>query len=68
MIRGHADHSAALDVTEHCYAVLVGGADGGGAWRGLGTIVKSIDPRPYICQPAVYGRLIYTVMYMSDCL
>ena len=24
------------------------------------------DPRPYIFQPAVYGGLIYTVIYMSD--
>ena len=48
------------------YAVLVGGANGDGAWRGLVTIVESIDPRPYILQPAVYGRLIYTVIYMSD--
>ena len=48
------------------YAVLVGGANGDGAWRGLVTIVVLIDPRPYIVQPAVYGRLIYTVIHMSD--
>jgi len=28
--------------------------------------VELIDPRPYIFQPAVYGRLIYTVICMSD--
>jgi hypothetical protein len=28
--------------------------------------VESIDPRPYIFLSAVYGRLIYTVIYMSD--
>jgi len=44
----------------------VGGANGDGAGRGLVTIVELIDPRPYIFQPAVYGRLIYTAMYMSD--
>jgi hypothetical protein len=43
-----------------------GGANGDGVWRGLVTIVELIDLRPYIFQPAVYGRLIYTVMYMSD--
>jgi len=30
------------------YAVLVGGGNGDGAWRGLVTIVELIDPRPYI--------------------
>jgi hypothetical protein len=44
----------------------VGVSNGDGAWRGLVTIVESIDPRPYIFQPAVYGRLIYTVFYTSD--
>ena len=48
------------------YAVLVGGSNGDGAWRGLVSIVESIDPRPYNFQSAVYGRLIYTVIYMSD--
>jgi hypothetical protein len=48
------------------YAVLVGGANGDGAWRGLVTLVESIDPRPYIFQPAVCGRLLYTVIHMSD--
>jgi len=48
------------------YAVLVGGSNGDGAWRGMVTIVELIDPRPYIFQSAVYGRLIYTVIYMSD--
>jgi len=43
------------------YAALVGGADGVGAWRGMVTIVELIDPRPYILQAPVYGRLIYTV-------
>jgi len=48
------------------YAVLVGGANGDGARRGLVTIVELIDPRPYIFQVTVYGNLIYTVIYMSD--
>ena len=47
-------------------AVLWGGGNGDGAWHGLVTIVELIDPRPYNFQPAVYGRLIYTVIYMSD--
>jgi hypothetical protein len=43
------------------------GANGDGARRGLVTIVEfQIDPRPSICQPPVYGRLIYTVKHMSD--
>ena len=50
------------------YVVLVGGAKGDGASRGLVTIVESIDPRPYIFQPAVYGWLIYSVIYVSDSL
>jgi hypothetical protein len=37
-----------------------------GAWRGLVRIVESIDPRPYTVQPAVYGRLMITVICMSD--
>jgi len=48
------------------YAVLMGGSNGDGARRGLVTIVELIDPRPYIFQSAVYGRLIYTVISMSD--
>jgi len=48
------------------YALLVWGVNGDGAWRGLVTIVESIDPRPYIFQVTVYGNLIYTVIYMSD--
>jgi len=48
------------------YAVLVEGSNGDGAWRDLATIVELIDPRPYSFQFAVYGRLIYTVIYMSD--
>ena len=48
------------------YAVLGGGSNGDGAWRGLVTIVQLIDPRPYMFQPAMYGRLTYTVIYMSD--
>ena len=42
------------------------GSNGDGAQRGLVTIVELIDLRPYKNQPAVYGRLIYTVIYMSD--
>jgi hypothetical protein len=33
---------------------------------GLTLIVELIDHRPYIFQSAVYGRLIYTVIHMSD--
>jgi hypothetical protein len=33
---------------------------------GLVAIVEFIDPRPYNNQSPVYGRLIYTVVYMSD--
>jgi hypothetical protein len=50
------------------YAVLVWWANGDGARRGLVTIVELLDPCPYIFQPPVYGRLIYAVMYKSDCL
>ena len=55
-----------LNTRGSMYAVLVGGSNGDGAWRGMVTIVELIDPRPYIFQSAVYGRLIYTVIYMSD--
>ena len=48
------------------YAVVVGGANGDGAWRGLVTIVELITPRPYIFQPAGSPRLIDTVIFMSD--
>ena len=48
------------------YAVLVAGANGDGARRGQVTIVELIDPRPYIFQPAVYGKLICTVICTSD--
>jgi hypothetical protein len=56
--------------SRHCciYAVLVGGANGDGAWRGLVTVFELIHPRPYTNQSPFYGRLIYTVIYMSDCL
>ena len=47
------------------YAVLVKGSDGDGAWRGMVTIFESIHPRPYKNQSPVYGRLIYSVIYMS---
>jgi len=61
----HLQHPAGA-AGEGVYAVLVGGSNGDGAWRGLVTIVEFIDPRPYIFLSAVYGRLIYTVIYMSD--
>jgi hypothetical protein len=48
------------------YAVLVGGSNGDCARRGLVTIVELIDPRPFIFQSAVCGRLIYTVIHMND--
>ena len=48
------------------YADRLGGSNGGGAGRGMVTIVELTDPRPYIFQPPVYGRLIYTVIYMSE--
>ena len=44
------------------HAVLVRGANGDVAWRGLVTIAESIDPRPYMFQSALYGRLICTVI------
>ena len=47
------------------YAVLVGGSNGDGAWRGIATIVELIDPRPY--NSAFQSRrLIYAVICMSD--
>jgi len=59
-----------LTVCSQCtsvpYAYRVGGSNEDGAWRGLVTIVELIDLRPYILQPAVYGRLICTVIYLSD--
>ena len=39
-----------------------GGANGDGAWRGLVTIVELIDSRSYMFQPAVFGRLISSVI------
>ena len=48
------------------YAILVGGSNGDGAWRRMVTNFEFIDPRPYKIQSPVYGRLIYTVIYMSD--
>jgi hypothetical protein len=48
------------------YAVLTGGSNGDDAWRGLVKNVQLIDPRPYIFQSPVLGRLIYTVIFMSD--
>jgi len=46
------------------YAFLVGGSNGDGAvWSRL---LSLIDPRSYSFQSPVYGRLIYTVIYMSD--
>ena len=53
-------------VWSHTYAVLVGGSNGDGARRGLVTIVKSIDPRPYNFQVTVCNYLIYTVTCMND--
>jgi len=47
------------------YAVL-GGSKRDGARRGLVTIVQLIDPYSCIFQSAVYGRLIYTLIYLSD--
>ena len=35
-----------------------GGVKGDGAWRGLVMIVELMDPRPYILQVTVHGRLI----------
>jgi len=56
-------HQVHLSVTS--YAVMVGGSNGDGAWRGMVTIFELIDPRPYKNQSPVYWRLIYTVIYMS---
>ena len=46
---------------------LLRSSSGGGkrGWREA-TIVESINRRPYIFQSALYGRLIYAVLYMSD--
>ena len=49
-----------------CHAVLVDGGNGDGAWRCLVTIVEFTHPRPCIYEPLVYGRLVYTVIHMSD--
>jgi hypothetical protein len=69
---GSKHHWIALTLSKRVgnfvYAVLVGRANGDGAWGGLVTIVESTDPRPYIFQPAVYGRLIYIVIYVRNCL
>jgi len=54
------------DGSRYRLRVLVGRSNADGAWRGLVTIVELIDPRPYFFQSTVYGRLIYTVIYMSD--
>jgi hypothetical protein len=35
-------------------AVLVGGSNGDGTWRGLITIIELVDPRPYMFLSAVY--------------
>ena len=43
-----------------------GGSNGNGAGCGMVTIVEIIDHRPYIVQPPVYGRLIYTIISVSD--
>jgi len=48
------------------YADRVGGSNGDGARRGPVAIVEFIDPRPYMLQSPVCGRLIYTIIYMSD--
>ena len=48
------------------YAVLVGGSNVDVAYRSLVPIFELIDPCPYENQPSVYGRLIYTVIHMSD--
>jgi len=60
------DHTDVDDIGPWGCAVLVGGSNGDGAWHGLVTIAEVIDPRPCIFQPPVYGRLIYSVTYMSD--
>jgi len=71
-VAGRADTGILGASTKRCsqagrgYAVLEGGANGDGAWRGLVTIVELIDRCPYKSQSPVYGRLIYTVTYMSD--
>ena len=49
------------------YAVLVGVANGDGAWHGLVMIVELIDPHPYsFTVSSLPCTLIYTVTYMSD--
>jgi hypothetical protein len=49
-------------------AFLGGVAHRGGAMRGMVTICELINFRPYKNQSPVYGRLVYTVIYMSDLL
>jgi hypothetical protein len=53
-------------VTNYTLRSSGGGVNWDGAWRGLVTIVELIDPRSYSFQSAVYGRLIYTVIYVGD--
>jgi hypothetical protein len=47
MPRRSAHHIPQVNKSVATYAVLVGGSNGDGAWRGLVRIVESIDPRPY---------------------
>ena len=66
--RGVVHSQTALEpkgVVTH-YTVLVGGSNGDGARRGQVTIIELTDPRPYIFQTPVHGRLIYTVIYVSN--
>ena len=54
-----------LDAARH-FIILRGSGGGSRREARLGHIVELIDLRPHIFQPPMYGRLIYTVMYMSE--
>jgi hypothetical protein len=73
-IRGDEPNTSTLHKVELSrglvyYAVLVGGANGDGAQRGLVTIVelRITRPSPIQFQPPGSRKLIYTVIYMSGC-
>ena len=55
-----------MSVYRSTYAVLKGVANCDGAWRRLVKIFELGDPRPYNFQPSLYGKLIYTVIYLTD--
>ena len=48
------------------YKLHSSGGGGKWRWRKARSGRPLIDPSRYTVQPAVYGKLIYTVIYMSD--